>query len=222
MPKFQISKIDVPALIEQVASQFRDLDPNDPSVWPVLPRIALCGAVVCLVIAGLWYFQVDGYTNELTQAQEKEEKLKAEFKTKLTKAANLAVLTKQLKEVQTQVGALETQLPSKSEAAELLSGITRSGAARSLKFELFRPGQVVLKPYYAELPISIKAIGPYHDFGKFASDIALLSRIATITNISITPKTDNLLQLDATVNTYRYLEADERAAQAKQASEATK
>jgi type IV pilus assembly protein PilO len=218
MSKFQISKIDFRALIEQVAGQFRDLDPNDPSVWPVLPRSALCGAVVCLVIGGLWYFQIDGYANELEQAQQKQEKLKGEFKTKLTKAANLAVLTKQLKEVQTQVGALETQLPSKGEAAELLSGINRSGAARSLKFELFRPGQVVLKPYYAELPISIKAIGSYHDFGKFASDVALLSRIATISNISITPKSDNLLQLDATVNTYRYLEADERTAQGKQAA----
>ncbi|NBU77293.1 MAG: pilus assembly protein PilO [Planctomycetes bacterium] len=222
MSKFQISKIDFRAVIEQMAGQFRDLDPNDPSVWPVLPRHALCGAVVCLVIGGLWYFQIGGYASELEQVQAKEEKLKVEFRTKLTKAANLAVLTKQLKEVQTQVVAIETQLPSKGEAAELLSGITRSGAARSLKFELFRPGQVVLKPYYAELPISIKAIGSYHDFGKFASDIALLSRIATISNISITPKSENLLQLDATVNTYRYLEADERTAQVKQGAEGIK
>ena len=209
-------------MLERVTSQFRDLDPNDPSAWPLLPRIAVCGAVVCLVIGGLWYVQVGGYATELEQAQAKEMTLKSEFKTKLNKAANLAVLKKQLQEVQTQVGSLETQLPSKAETAELLSGINRSGAARNLKFELFRPGQVVLKPYYAEVPISIKAIGSYHDFGKFAADIAQLSRIATIGTIGITPKSENLLQLDATVNTYRYLEADERTAQTKQTSEAAK
>ena len=117
---------------------------------------------------------------------------------------------------------LESQLPSRAEMSALLFSINQLGQKRNLQFELFRPGQVVVKPYYAELPVSIRVSGSYHDFGRFASDVAFLPRIATLGNISIAAKTDTSMAFDATLKTYRYLDAEEAAAQQRKPVEAKK
>jgi len=119
--------------------------------------------------------------------------------------------------VQQYVTQLEKQLPSKSEMDALLSDINQAGLGRSLQFDLFRPGQVAVKEYYAELPITIKVSGRYHDIGSFASDIANLSRIVTLNNLSIVPKADGTLTMDSTAKTFRYLDSDEISAQRKAA-----
>jgi type IV pilus assembly protein PilO len=98
---------------------------------------------------------------------------------------------------------------------QLLSDINQAGVGRSLQFELFRPGQVAVKDYYAELPIAIRVTGRYHDMGSFASDIANLSRIVTLNNLTIAPVKDAALVMDATAKTFRYLDPDEIAAQRK-------
>ena len=100
----------------------------------------------------------------------------------------------------------------------LLSDINQAGLGRSLQFDLFRPGQVAVKDYYAELPIAIKVTGRYHDIGSFASDIANLSRIVTLNNLSVVPGRDNSLAMEATAKTFRYLDKDEVAAQTKAAA----
>ena len=134
---------------------------------------------------------------------------------KLTKAVNLEALKKQREQVLQYVTQLEKQLPSKAEMDALLSDINQAGLGRSLQFDLFRPGQVAVKDYYAELPIAIKVTGRYHDIGAFASDIANLSRIVTLNNLSVVPVKDNTLAMEATAKTFRYLDKDEVAAQSK-------
>ena len=142
----------------------------------------------------------------------------------MQKAVSLEELKKQREQVQQYVSLLEKQLPSKSEIDALLSDINQAGLGRSLQFELFRPGGLDVKQYYAELPIAIKISGGYHDMGAFAGDIANLSRIVTLNNMTITPKVEkNLpkdvvvdpaaLTMDVTAKTYRYLDPEERAAQ---------
>jgi type IV pilus assembly protein PilO len=96
----------------------------------------------------------------------------------------------------------------------LLSDINQAGLGRGLQFELFRPGQVVVKDYYAELPIAIKVSGRYHDIGSFAADVANLSRIVTLHNMVITASKDTkdtqgTLSMEATARTYRYLDPTE-------------
>ncbi len=98
----------------------------------------------------------------------------------------------------------------------LLSDINQAGLGRSLSFELFRPGSVNVKEYYAELPISLKVTGKYHDIGSFASDIANLSRIVTLNNVVVISTKDALtnvqggtLSMEATAKTFRYLDNDE-------------
>jgi type IV pilus assembly protein PilO len=117
--------------------------------------------------------------------------------------------------VQQYVIQLEKQLPSKAEMDALLSDINQAGLGRSLSFELFRPGSVGVKEYYAELPISLRVSGRFHDVGSFTSDIANLSRIVTLNNLNITPGKDGLLSMEATSKTFRYLDGDEVAAQRK-------
>lgn len=220
MAKKAPSSIDFAALQERLASQFRDLDPKDPSVWPDLPRNALFAVTSIVVVVALWFAWLNGSQEILQQEQDKEIKLREDYKAKLAKAVNLDVLKKQREQVQQYVTQLEKQLPGKAEMDALLSDINQAGLGRSLQFDLFRPGQVSVKDYYAELPITLKVTGRYHDIGAFASDIANLSRIVTLNNLAISPKADGTLVLDSTAKTFRYLDPDEVAAQRKSASPA--
>ena len=213
MARIRRPSFDFAALKEDILLQFEDLDPNDPSRWPPVPRALALFAVTCLVMIGMWFFWVSDYASELQQTSAKELQLRNDFKTKLTQAANLAFLKKQRDEVEAYVKQLESQLPSRAEMSALLFSINQLGQKRNLQFELFRPGQVVVKPYYAELPVSIRVIGSFHDFGRFASDVAFLPRIATLGNISIAAKTESSMAFDATLKTYRYLDTEEAAAQ---------
>ena len=147
----------------------------------------------------------------------KEVALREDFKKKLSQAVNLEALKKQREQVQQYVTQLEKQLPSKAEMDALLSDVNQAGLGRSLQFELFRPGQVLVRDYYAELPITLRVTGRYHDIGAFASDVANLSRIVTLNNLIVSPLTakEGTLVMDATAKTFRYLDTDEISAQRK-------
>jgi type IV pilus assembly protein PilO len=211
------TSLDFAAIQQKMVSQFRDLDPKDPSLWPTAPRYALFVFAAFFIVVILWFTWLTGSEESLRQEQDKEVKLREDYKKKLAKAVNLDVLKKQREQVQQYVTQLEKQLPSKAEMDALLSDINQAGLGRSLQFELFRPGQVGVKEYYAELPITIRVTGKYHDIGSFASDIANLSRIVTLNNLTLSPRTDGTLILDATAKTFRYLDTDEVKAQRKAA-----
>lgn len=210
-------KLDFAALSQQLSSQFRGLNPNDPASWPLLPRLAICVATTAIIVVALWFVWLSNSGAELTTEQTKEMQLREDYQKKLAQAVNLEVLKKQREQVQQYVTQLEKQLPSKAEMDALLSDINQAGLGRSLQFDLFRPGQISVKEYYAELPIAVRVTGRYHDMGSFASDIANLSRIVTLNNMILAPGKDGNLTMDATAKTFRYLDTDEVAAQRKAA-----
>ncbi len=213
LPKFDFSEFQ-----QKLGNQFRNLDPKDPSIWPAFPRNALLLLTCAIVVTGLWFAWLTNSEKELVDEQAKEVKLREDYKVKLGKAVNLEALKKQREQVQQYVTQLEKQLPSKAEMDALLSDINQAGLGRSLQFDLFRPGQVAVKDYYAELPIAIKVTGRYHDIGSFASDIANLSRIVTLNNLAVIPGRDGTLSMEATAKTFRYLDTDEVASQRKAAA----
>lgn len=209
------NRINAEQLQESLQRQFRNLDPQDPSRWPVAPRVLLCVFIALAIVACLWFVFLKDYETELDGEHNTEQTLRADYEKKLTKAISLDALKKQREQVQQYVMQLEKQLPSKAEMAALLSDINQAGLGRSLQFELFKPGQVVVRDYYAELPIAVRVTGQYHDMGAFASDVAHLSRIVTLNNISIAPsgKDSSVLSLDAMARTFRYLDQEEIQAQ---------
>ena len=219
MAKTKTPKIDMAQLQEQLQRQFTNLDTKDPSLWPILPRILLCVFIAAAVAVALWYVKLTDYQAELEAERAKELTLREDYKKKLQKAVSLDLLKKQREQVQQYVLQMEKQLPSKAEMSALLSDINQAGLGRSLHFELFKPGQVVVREYYAELPISIRVTGRYHDMGAFASDVAHLSRIVTLNDVAISvPAKDKekfagSLVLDATARTFRYLDNEEVQAQ---------
>lgn len=215
MAKKKSIDVDFSAVQEKIQRQFRNLDPNDPSVWPVIPKALLYVAAALAVAAVLWFVLLKDYEQELEAERATEATLRSDYQKKLLKAVSLDGLKKQKEQVAQYVNQLEKQLPSKAEMAALLSDINQAGLGRSLQFEVFRPGAMLAKEYYAELPITLKVTGRYHDIGAFASDVAFLSRIVTLNNISIVPngKDADVLSMDATARTFRYLDADEVKAQ---------
>ena len=170
------------------------------------------------MVVALWFVWLSTADEELTAEKAKEVQLRQAYTGKLSQAVNLEALKKQREQVQQYVTQLEKQLPSKAEMDALLSDINQAGLGRSLQFELFRPGQVIVKDYYAELPIAVRVTGRYHDMGSFAADIAHLSRIVTLNNIAIVPVKDGNLVMDATAKTFRYLDAEEIALNRKNAA----
>jgi type IV pilus assembly protein PilO len=196
-------------------SQFQGLTLDNVGSWRAAPRIALWLFVIAACGVGGWFSLWSGQKDQLEQLQTEEQKLRDDYKNKLQQAINLDELRKQREQVSQYVLTLEKQLPSKSEMDALLSDINQAGVGRGLDFELFRPGQTNVREYYAELPITVKVSGKYHDLGAFASDIANLPRIVTLNNMSVTAGKGNNLSLDATAKTYRYLDQEELAAQRK-------
>jgi len=207
---------------QDLLKQFQGLTLENVGSWPPAPRIALWVLIIIAFGVGGWFGLWSGQKEQLEQLQADEIKLKDEYKNKLQQAINLDELRKQREQVSAYVLTLEKQLPSKSEMDALLSDINQAGVGRGLDFELFKPGQTNVKEYYAELPIAIKLAGKYHDLGAFASDIANLPRIVTLNNLNLAAGKGGALTLDATAKTYRYLDAEEVAAQRKAKQAATK
>ena len=218
-------QFDVTTFLDHAASQFRGLNAREPGQWPALPKLAAwLGAALAVVVIG-WFLVLQGAADELQTERDREPALKSDYRGKLAQAVNLTELRKQKLQVQEYVTQLEKQLPGKAEMDALLSDINQAGLGRGLQFELFRPGQVEVKEYYAELPIAIRITGRYHDLGSFAADVANLSRIVTLHNLNIAPAkekdTSGNLAMDATARTYRYLDTSEVDAQRKAAAAKT-
>jgi len=205
--------VDLNSVFEGAASQFRGLNPNEPGQWPVLPKLMTWTGVALVMVVLGWFLLLSTAHEELDAERAKEPALKTDYRGKLAQAVNLDELRKQKLQVEEYVTQLEKQLPGKAEMDALLSDINQAGLGRGLQFELFRPGSVVVKDYYAELPIAIKVSGRYHDIGAFAADIANLSRIVTLHNLNITASKEpgSPLGMEATARTYRYLDQDEIA-----------
>lgn len=217
MARTAMQKENLSESLRRFGDQFRNLDTRDPASWPPVPQYLLFLLVATAVVVFLWFVWLSSSADALEEERAKEVSLREDYTKKLAQAVNLDALKKQRAEVQQYVALLEKQLPSKAEMDALLSDINQAGLGRSLQFDLFRPGDVAVKDYYAELPIAVKVSGQFHDIGAFASDIANLSRIVTLNNLSISPssnkdKSDTLF-LEATAKTFRYLDQEERDAQ---------
>ncbi|MGB9109676.1 MAG: type 4a pilus biogenesis protein PilO [Telluria sp.] len=207
--------IDMKQLGADIASQFEGLQGRHPGLWPLAPRL-LCAAGVMAAVLGLGYFFYwSGQFEEQDALAAKEQTLRTDYRAKMAQAINLDALEAQQQQVNRYVERLEKQLPSKAEMAALLSDINQAGLGRGLQFELFRPGQVAVRDYYAELPIDIKVTGSYHDVGEFAADMAKMPRIVTLNNLSLSTGKDGTLVLDAVAKTFRYLDQDELDEQSK-------
>lgn len=203
--------------MNNLLEDLRNVNPKTPGSWPLPIKL---GAFVLMLLGVMALGAVLDWQDEwerLSTIREKEEQLKADYLAKKKQAVNLDLIKKQLIETQQAFGALLKQLPTKSEMAALLTDINQAGLGRGLLFELFRPGPEVTSGVFTEQPIIIKVTGSYDDLGKFASDISMMPRIVTLTEVSIAPVTGGALAMDAIAKTYRYLDEAELAAQKKPA-----
>lgn len=196
----------------------RRLDPRDVGNWPVLPKLGVLVIMLLVLVFGGYWFDWKDQLDELASERQKETDLRAKFLDKKAQAINLEAYRKQLADIEQSFGAMLKQLPNKSEMEALLTDINQAGLGRGLQFELFRPAQAeTMSEFYAELPITIKVTGAYHDIGAFASDVSQLSRIVTLNDIALQIDKEKGLTLEAIAKTYRYLDDAEVAAQKKPA-----
>jgi type IV pilus assembly protein PilO len=196
----------------------KKLDPKRIGSWPVLPKLGVLLLILLAIVGASYWFDWQNQIEEINKEKGKEDQLRTTFLEKKKQAIELPAYRKQLDDIEKQFGALLKQLPGRSEMDALLTDINQAGLGRGLQFELFRPaGAETQRDFYAELPISIKVTGTYHDIGAFASDIGKLSRIVTLNDISVGPTSakGDTLTMDATAKTFRYLDDDELLKQRK-------
>jgi type IV pilus assembly protein PilO len=201
---------------------FNNIDFNNAGSLPAAVKSVLLAIIFLIILALGYYFLWTDAFNSLDTARAKEQELRHVFLDKQAQAINLEGYKQQMVDIEKTFGALLKQLPDKSQMDGLLTDINQAGLGRGLEFELFKPGQETQAEFYAEMPISIKVLGTYHDLGAFATDISKLSRIVTLNDISVTSgkdakskNADTLLSMEATARTYRYLDADEIASKKK-------
>jgi type IV pilus assembly protein PilO len=205
--------IDLKQIGADLSAQFQGLQGRPPGLWPLAPRLLCAAGVLALVVVAGYFLYWSGQFETQAALTARELTLRDEYRLKVAQAVNLEALQAQKTQVDQSVERLEKQLPSKSEMAALLSDITQAGVGRGLSFDLFRPDQIVVRDYYAELPIAIQLAGSYHDLGAFAADMAHLRRIVTLNNMRLRTEKDGSLKLEAIAKTFRYLDADELATQ---------
>lgn len=204
----------------RLAQDFKGLDPNNPGMWPLAPRIAVMVGLLAATVGAFWWFDWQGQAETLAQREREEIQLREGWVSKKRQAVNLEEHRRQLAEIDRQFGALLKQLPNRAEMDSLLSDINQAGLGRGLQFELFKPGANVVKDFYAEMPIDIRVTGGYHELGEFASDVARMPRIVTLNNVALNADSEGRLKLEAKATTYRYLDEEEIAKQRQEAKAA--
>ncbi|MGQ0544459.1 MAG: type 4a pilus biogenesis protein PilO [Betaproteobacteria bacterium] len=205
--------------LNALVDEFKRTNWQDPGTWHVAPKLVVLLATLMAVLGLGFFFDTQEQITELESARSQEEQLKQQYLGKKKQAINLDLHRQQLREIDTQFGALLRQLPNKSQMDALLVDINQAGLGRGLQFELFKPAaNETVSDFYAELPIQVKVQGTYHDMGAFASDVGQLSRIVTLNNVAINAGKDGNLFMDATARTFRYLDEEEIAAQRKAAA----
>jgi type IV pilus assembly protein PilO len=209
--------------LNQYLEEFRQLNPKDPGTWPLVPKIvALLAILIVIPVAG-FFLDTQGQLDQLEAGRAQELKLKDDYLNKKRLAINVDLYKQQLREIDTQFGALLKQLPNRSQMDALLVDINQAGLGRGLQFELFKPAQSeTSREFYNELPIQVKVTGTYHDMGAFASDVGQLSRIVTLNEVAVEAQKDGILSMDTIARTFRYLDEEEVAAQRKQKAAVTK
>ncbi len=199
--------------INELVEQLQNLDPNNIGNWPLPVRVVIVITVVIAVLIAGYYLDTQTQQENLVRVQKVEDTLRKDYENKQAKAANLEAYKAQMVEMEESFGTMLRQLPSKTEVADMLVDITQTGLASGLEFELFQPKGEKPKEFSAELPISIKVKGSYHNLGKFVSGMAALPRIVTLHDIQISAdKKSGLLSMNTTGKTYRYLDDEEIAA----------
>ncbi len=199
--------------LQEALDDLQNLDPNNVGAWPTFAYVGSCILLIAVIIIGGFYYKVEPLQLDLERVQSQETELRAEFERKQLKAANLQAYRDQLAEMERSFGSMLRQLPSKTEVANLLNDISQTRVAAGLEEQLFQPQGEIPRDFYAVLPNKITVSGSYHEMAEFVSRVAALPRIVTVSDVHIRAGKGRDLIMDATINTYRYLDADEGGVQ---------
>jgi type IV pilus assembly protein PilO len=189
--------------------ELNKLDLKTAADWPMPTKLVALGLLFVLIVGAGWWFDWRSGMETLDASKQKETDLRQVYTVKKLQAINLDAYTKQLADIEQAFGALLKQLPNKQGMDALITDVNQAGLGRGLQFDLFKPEAETLSEFYAATPIRVKVTGGYHDIASFVSDVSKLSRIVTLHEIALAPAKDGVLNMDAIVKTYRYLDEEE-------------
>jgi len=170
-------------------------------------RIALFGGVFLIVIGAFVGFSFYPKFGEISKLKDEVEDLERKLTIAKRKARQLPRYRQMLENAKVDFNIAKKALPEKKEIPSLLTGISRAGKTAGLEFFLFQPGNEKNQEFYAEIPVSIRVRGSYHNVAIFFDKVSRLFRVVNITDIVMNArrKTD-VLDTSCTAITYRFLE----------------
>ncbi|MCD6184366.1 MAG: type 4a pilus biogenesis protein PilO [Deltaproteobacteria bacterium] len=187
-------------------------------------RLSICVITLFLIIGGFSYFsywpkykRIEAYRSECQQ-------LEAKLATAKKNAAEIDSFRRKIDKKKLEFKKVMRALPDKKEIPSLISSISKSGLDAGLEFPLFEPKSENVKGFYAEIPVSIKIIGTYHNVAVFFDKVSRLHRIVNIEDIKMSAAKNNNsnlqnLEVDLSISckavTYRFIDAKEQAKQKK-------
>ena len=197
MKKFDISLKPIEPLLENIG----DL--------PKGRRILICAATFIVLIGSFFYFSYLPKFENLNQLNSDYKNLEQRLASAKKRAAQLSKYREDMKMAETKYRIAMKALPDKKEIPSLLTNITKSGKDAGVEFLLFQPESEINKDFYAEIPVSIKVAGNYHNVGLFFDKASRLYRIVNIKDIVMAPPREGgMLNTSCTAVTYRFVETE--------------
>ena len=184
-----------------------DLDFAEVGSWPGAVK-ALCFGILAMAVLALGYLVVivDKRAG-LADAEQHEADLRREFHELARTASGLGTRHAGLAEATAALDEMLARLPVDTEVPGLVEDISRAALVHDLVIDRIELGTERQAGFHRELPIAIGVVGDYHDIGGFVGDIAGLSRLVTLHDFDLTPRSGPRdLDLAIEARTYRYAE----------------
>ena len=183
--------------------------------------ITIFALVIIVPIVAFYFLFYTEKTKEIKGLESREASLFKEITEAKAIAAKLEEHLAEMEETKRLFAEASVLLPQKKEIPSLLTNISALGTNSGLNMATFSPGGERKKEFYAEIPVSIKVNGPYHNIGTFLFEVSKLDRIVSAINISLgggnMQRGEMLLGSSINLITYRFLEESEMAPQNPQA-----
>lgn len=172
-----------------------------------IQRIMICIGVFIVIFVLFWFLSYWPRWQSIGKLDAEHKRLTADLTRSKKNAQQLEALRKEFDSKQRDFNLVMKSLPEKEEISSLLTGVSQSGQQAGLEFLLFQPQGDVNRNFYAEIPVSIRVRGGYHNVAQFFDKVANLSRIVNIRNIQMSHDKSGGLTTSCEAVTYKFIEA---------------
>lgn len=177
---------------------------------PHWQRWSAVGVIAVVILTAFYFLVVQAKDGEILKLKDDLAKIQKEVDDTRRQAKKITELKEKMVKLEAELAEASLQLPSDKEIPSLLTQISNFGTQSGLEFLQFKPANEIPRDFYAEVPVSLKLTGKFHNILMFFDEIAHLPRIVTISDIVMKSGSakGGVTNLDVSLQavTYRFLD----------------